>query len=92
MRKASQKRSRPGSAAPIRVEISWRAGDKVRWRDRGGLFRRDVGDAGNRKSLLTDGFTGFVSANLGDPAIGDHPQACTSLSVERADSSNLTVH
>ena len=44
MRKASQKRSRPGSAAQIRVEIPWRAGDKVRWRDRGGLFRRDVGD------------------------------------------------
>ena len=44
MRKASQKRSRRGSAAPIRVEIPWRAGDKVRWRERGGLFWRDVGD------------------------------------------------
>jgi len=62
------------------------------WKGRAAVFRHDVGDAGNRKSLLTDGFTGFVSANLGDPAIGGHPQACTSLSVERADSSNLTVH
>jgi hypothetical protein len=44
MRKASQKRSRRGGATQVRVEIPWQQGDRVRWRDRGGLFRRDVGD------------------------------------------------
>ena len=42
MRKASQKRSRRGSAAPVRVEIAWRQGDSVLWRDRAGVYRRDV--------------------------------------------------
>ena len=44
MRKASQKRSRRGSAAPVRVEIAWRQGDRVLWRDRAGVYRREVDD------------------------------------------------
>jgi hypothetical protein len=42
VRKASQKRSRRIGAPPLRIEIPWRPGDKVRWRDRGGLYRREV--------------------------------------------------
>ena len=26
------------------IERSWRAGDKVAWRDRSGTYQRDVGD------------------------------------------------
>ncbi len=42
-RKASQ-RNRPARAAPSQVQIAWRAGDPVKWKDRTGLFRREVGD------------------------------------------------
>ena len=42
VRKASQKRSRRAGASPVRVEIPWRPGDRVRWRDRVGTYRRDV--------------------------------------------------
>jgi hypothetical protein len=44
-RKASQRHSRP--AAPLQPVISrlWHPGDRVRWRDRIGVFRRDVGDS-----------------------------------------------
>jgi hypothetical protein len=44
VRKASQKRSRQAEVLPARIEIPWRAGDKVRWRDRAGVYRRDVDD------------------------------------------------
>jgi len=43
-RKASQKRARKPVAMPVRVEILWTKGDRVKWRDRGGLFRRHVDD------------------------------------------------
>jgi hypothetical protein len=43
VRKASQKRSRRvDGPLPARIEIPWRAGDKVKWRDRAGVYRRDV--------------------------------------------------
>ena len=41
--KASQRGKRVG-ALSSRVEIPWRPGDKVRWRDRVGVYRRDVGE------------------------------------------------
>jgi hypothetical protein len=44
VRKASQKRSRQAGVLPARIEIPWRVGDKVRWRDRAGVYRRDVDD------------------------------------------------
>ena len=45
MRKASQKRSRRVvGALSARVEISWRPGDRVGWRDRAGVYRREVDD------------------------------------------------
>jgi hypothetical protein len=43
VRKASQKRSRRvDGPLPARIEIPWRPGDKVSWRDRAGTYRRDV--------------------------------------------------
>src|SRR6266851_3348030 len=44
-RKASQRHAR--RAAPLQPLISrlWRFGDRVRWRDRIGVFRRDLGDS-----------------------------------------------
>src|SRR5437763_1847720 len=43
VRKASQKRARRVvGAPPVRIEIPWHPGDRVRWRDRGGLYRREV--------------------------------------------------
>jgi hypothetical protein len=42
-RKASQ-RNRAVQAAPRQVQIAWRAGDPVKWKERTGLFRREVGD------------------------------------------------
>jgi hypothetical protein len=44
-RKASQKRSRPAEVPTIQLaEVPWRPGDRVRWRDRSGTYRRDTGD------------------------------------------------
>jgi hypothetical protein len=44
-RKASQKRSRRGEAPQVvQIEIPWHLGDRVRWRERAGTYRRDTGD------------------------------------------------
>ena len=53
VRKASQKRSRQGTALPARIEIPWRAGDKVHWRDRAGVYRRDV-DEDNAEVMIAE--------------------------------------
>jgi hypothetical protein len=42
-RKASQ-RGRRSAAPPEVVTPSYRPGDRVRWRERAGVVRRDVGD------------------------------------------------
>jgi hypothetical protein len=44
LRKASQKRARPAASKAIRFELPFNPDDRVRWRDRGGLFRRNVDD------------------------------------------------
>ena len=51
-RKASQRHSRP--AAPLQPLISrlWHPGDRVRWRDRIGVFRRDVGDSEHAEIVI----------------------------------------
>jgi hypothetical protein len=52
-RKASQRRSRP--AAPLQpMIILWQPGDRVRWRDRIGVFRRDVGDSEHAEIAIAD--------------------------------------
>jgi hypothetical protein len=43
-RKASQRRSRRAAPLQARINSVWRAGDQVHWRDRTGLFSRDLGD------------------------------------------------
>jgi hypothetical protein len=43
-RKASQRRAQPAKAVPVRVGPTWRPGDRVQWKGRDGIFRRDVGD------------------------------------------------
>jgi hypothetical protein len=53
-RKASQRRTRP--AAPLQPRISrlWRPGDQVRWRDRVGVFHRDLGDGEHAEIVIVD--------------------------------------
>jgi hypothetical protein len=43
-RKASQRRTRRAQVRAIQIEIPWKPGDRVKWRDRVGLYRRDVDD------------------------------------------------
>ena len=43
-RKASQRNARRPARPSLRVAPSWRPGDRVRWKDRVGVFRRDLGD------------------------------------------------
>lgn len=43
-RKASQRKTRRAEPIPVRITPVWRQGDSVRWKDRAGVFRRDVGD------------------------------------------------
>lgn len=51
-RKASQRKSRRAESIPIRVAPSWRPGDPVRWKDRPGVFRRDIGDGEHAEITL----------------------------------------
>ena len=43
-------------AAPSKVPVSrvWRSGDKVRWRDRMGDFRREIGDGEHAEIMISD--------------------------------------
>jgi hypothetical protein len=43
-RKASQRQCSLSAPRRVVIERSWRAGDKVAWRDRSGTYQRDVGD------------------------------------------------
>jgi hypothetical protein len=54
VRKASQKRSRQAGVLPARIEIPWRPGDRVRWRDRAGVFRRDAGDEEHAEVVIAE--------------------------------------
>ena len=42
MRRASQRRARPAEVRTIRIEMPWRPGDRVLWREKTGVYRRDV--------------------------------------------------
>ena len=42
LRRASQRHVRPAVPQFIRIEIPWRPGDRVLWRDKTGVYRRDV--------------------------------------------------
>ncbi len=43
-RKASQRHTRRAEPLPTRITPRWRVGDRVRWQDKAGLFRRDLAD------------------------------------------------
>ena len=53
-RKASQRHSR--RAAPLQPRIShlWHPGDRVRWRDRIGVFHRDLADDEHAEIMIAD--------------------------------------
>ena len=53
-RKASQRHTR--RAAPLQPRISrlWRPGERVRWRDRTGVFDRDLGDDEYAEIVIAD--------------------------------------
>jgi hypothetical protein len=51
-RKASQRNTRRAAAIPARHTVVWRAGDQVRWKERSGVFRRDVGDGEHAEITL----------------------------------------
>lgn len=42
LRRASQRHVRPAVAQFIRIETPWRPGDRVQWRDKAGVYRRDA--------------------------------------------------
>jgi hypothetical protein len=54
MRKASQRRARPAEVRTISLKVPWRAGDKVRWRDRAGVYRRDIEDGEHAEIVLAE--------------------------------------
>ena len=51
-RKASQRNTRRAGAMPARITPAFRPGDPVRWKDRAGLFRREVGDGEHAEIAL----------------------------------------
>lgn len=52
--KASQRGARRVPARPVEVPVVWRVGDKVRWKDRAGLFHRDVGDGEHAEIAIAE--------------------------------------
>jgi hypothetical protein len=51
-RKASQRHTRRAAPVAVRIAPTWRPGDNVRWKDRAGVFRRDVGDGEHAEILV----------------------------------------
>ena len=51
-RKASQRNSRRPVPVTVAVTPTWRRGDQVRWKDRVGVFRRDVGDGEHAEVVI----------------------------------------
>jgi hypothetical protein len=53
-RKASQRNTRRGSPTASRISPRWRAGDRVQWQGRTGMFRREVGDGEHAEIVIAD--------------------------------------
>jgi hypothetical protein len=53
-RKASQRNTRRAGQSPTRIVPILKPGDAVRWKARGGAFRRDVGDSEHAEIALAD--------------------------------------
>jgi len=43
-RKASQRKTRAAAAVPTRIRPTYRPGERVKWKGRDGVFRREVDD------------------------------------------------
>jgi hypothetical protein len=39
---------------PARISRIWRAGDRVRWRDRSGVYKREAGDGDHAEIVIAD--------------------------------------
>ena len=53
-RKASQRHSRPAAPSQPVISCLWHPGDRVRWRDRTGVFRRYIGDSEHAEIVIAD--------------------------------------
>ena len=53
-RRASQRRARPAAPEVLKIEVPWHPGNRVRWRDRAGTYRRDVGDGEHVEILIAE--------------------------------------
>ena len=53
-RKASQRHSRRAARLQARLSRVWHPGDQVRWRDRMGVFGRDLGDGEHAEINIAD--------------------------------------
>ena len=53
-RKASQRRRHRAAPSQVYVSRVWHPGDKVRWRDRIGDFRRDLSDGEHTEIMFAD--------------------------------------
>jgi len=42
VRQASQRRARPAKVRPVRIATPWRPRDRVLWRDKTGVYRREA--------------------------------------------------
>jgi len=52
--KASQRGRRRAAPAKVFISRVWHPGDKVRWRDRIGEFKRDVGDGEHAEITIAE--------------------------------------
>jgi len=53
-RKASQLRARRAMPSQVYVSRVWRLGEEVRWRDRIGVFERDLGDCEHAETMISE--------------------------------------
>jgi hypothetical protein len=53
-RKKSQRHTRRAAPLPSQISRVWRSGDRVRWRDRIGVFHRDLGDGEHAEIVIAD--------------------------------------
>jgi hypothetical protein len=60
-RKASQRRTRRAETLPTRITPQWRIGDRVRWQDKAGVFRRDVGDGNGEITIANRAYRVWIA-------------------------------
>jgi hypothetical protein len=64
-RKASQRHSRRAAPVQPRTSRLWRPGDRVRWRDRIGIFHRDLDDHEHAEIIIAER---TYRVRVGEPA------------------------